>query len=83
MHNLSYGKDFDFQDNLRSRKTHFHMKGLYNETRFETEEKGNSGMAYWFNFFFFFAPVVQYAPVLKERITDSHLKSIGHILLSF
>ena len=58
------------------------MKGLYTETRFETEEKGNSGIAYWFNIFFF-APLVQYGPVLKERITDSHLKNIGHILPSF
>ena len=27
MHNLSYGNEFDFQNNGNGRKTHFHMKG--------------------------------------------------------
>ena len=27
MHNFSYGKEFDFQENEGARKTHFHMKG--------------------------------------------------------
>ena len=47
MHNLSYGNEFDLQDNERGSKTHFLMKGcvqLY--LVFETEEKANLEMVY-------------------------------------
>ena len=40
MRNLSYGNEFDLQDNDHARKTHFSMKGCEpSRTRFETEAR--------------------------------------------
>ena len=41
MHSLSYGKEFDLQDNERACKTHFHMKGCAPGLVLK-QEKGNS-----------------------------------------
>ena len=50
MQNFSCGHKFGLQDNdEHASKTHFHMKGcapLFTRTRFKTEAKDNSEMAY-------------------------------------
>ena len=46
MGNLSNGNEFDLEDNERARKNSFPYERLYSKTRFETEVKSNSKMAY-------------------------------------
>ena len=45
MRNHSYENVSYLHENLRESGTHFHMNG-FAQTRFETEAKGNSEMAY-------------------------------------
>ena len=47
MHNLSYENEFYSQVYFHANQTHFHLNGFRTWTRFETEAKGNSELAYY------------------------------------
>ena len=46
MRNHSNENEFDLHENVRARETHFSYERFRTKTRFETEAKGNSEMAY-------------------------------------
>ena len=47
MRNNSYENTFHLHSHFHANQSHFHLKWFRAETRFETEEKGNSKMVYY------------------------------------
>ena len=45
--NLSYENEFDLLEKELAGGTHLHIKWFYTKTRFDTEAKDNSEMAFW------------------------------------